>query len=485
MRLRPGPLERIVTTAASPHVVVVGGGITGLTAAYRLHASGIRVTLLEAGDRLGGKVRTEHRDGFVVEGGADTLVLAKPAITRLVDELGLTARMQSTDDATRRTYVVRRGRLRPLPEGLTGLVPQKVGPIATTRLLSPAGKARMALELAVPPRADDGDESVADFTSRRLGREAYERLVEPLVSGVFAADGAALSVLAALPQLRADEAAYGGLLRAVLARRRETARSRRPAVALGAPARGMAELPSALGVQLAGADVRTGTPVRSVSPAGGRWSVVTPGGVLDADAVVLAVPAPVAAGITTGVDDDLSSRLGSFPVASTASVTLAYRRDDVPHPLDGHGYLVPRAEGRAVRACTWSSVKFAGRAPDGHVLLRVVPDARASRLVHEGSDDELVAVAREELGEMLGVQASPLATWVQRWLDVMPQYTVGHPRRVAELRERLTRWPGLLVAGSAYDGMSVPDCVASGERAAEAVLARIAARHAANVPGRG
>lgn len=473
-----------------PHVVVVGGGIAGLAAAYRLTqlAPAVVVTLVEASDRLGGKIVTERVDGFVIEGGPDSFLSAKPRGIGLCRELGLEATLQRTTPRRRRAFVLRGTRLHDLPEGLTGLVPTRLGPMLRTRLVSPLGKARLALDYALPPRRGDDDEALGAFVRRRLGREVYNRLVEPLMAGIYAGDGDRLSLAATFPQLRQGERDHGGLIRGVLAAKRGDsspgdARSARPGFVT--PRGGLGDLVDALAERLraGGARVLLAAPVsRVVGQKAGetdRYSVeLADGRALRADAVVVAAPAGAAADILEELDPTLAAELAAIPHASTAIVSLAYPRAAVPHPLDGHGYVVPRVEGRPALACTWTSAKWADRAPEGHVLLRVFLGRFGREEALAGGDDDLVALAREEVRGVLGIVASPRPTRVHRWRHGMPQYVLGHPERLVTIEQRLLALPGLDLAGNAYRGVGIPGCIASGEAAATTVH-RHAARRAA------
>ncbi len=456
------------------HVVVVGGGITGLTAAYRLLRSGrdIRVTLLEAAPRLGGKILTEHVDGFVVEAGPDSLVTFKPQALDLARELGLEARLVPADPSTAGTSLSVGGRLRPMPDGMSGLVPTRFRPLATTPLLSPWARLRMAAEPVVPVRRSGADESLGAFVTRRLGRGFHDALVEPLAGGIFGADTRELSLLATMPHLAAAEKEHGSLTRFVWSQRGRRAGGG----GVVAPVGGLGELVEALASSLAGAEVRSSTAVTRVAPVAGGYQVTLEhGDPLTADAVVLAVPAAAVARVVAGLGPEqapeLGALLGGFRQGSTVTVTLGYTRGDLPR-LPGHGYLVPAREGREARACTWSSVKFPGRAPEGRALVRVSLGG-AGRANTSGTGEEgLVALAREELRVSLGVTAEPVLVRVHRWEGVMPQYTVGHRDRVARVEELLAAYPGLVLAGSAFHGAAIPDCVASGERAAARAITR-------------
>ena len=458
---------------ASPHVAVIGGGVSGLVAAERLAAGGARVTLLEAGARLGGMVHTEYADPLVLERGADSVVAAKPATRALCERLGIADRLLGP--AVRGALVSRGARLRRLPAGLSGLMPTRLGPLATSRVLSPRGLARVALEPWQPPADGSGDESLEAFVTRRLGREAYERLVEPLLTGIYAGDGARLSVGATFPQLRAIEREHGSLVRGLRARSRGAALPASPFLSFP---RGMQELVDALERALRASgrvEVRFGAAVRLVrgpGPAGGSPVVVLAGGEwLAADAVVVAAPVPRAGTLLAASAPDVAAELGAVAHGSTATITLAYARAAVPHALDATGYVVPRVEGRDVLACTFVSSKWAGRAPADVALFRVfVGGVHRAELV-ERDDAALVALARAELRATLGVAAAPRVTRVARWVHAMPQYELGHPERIARVQRLLAARPWLALAGNGYAGVGVPDCIRAGEAGAVRALA--------------
>lgn len=465
----------------SPHVVVIGGGVSGLAAAERLAAGGARVTVLESGERLGGIVHTEREDGFVMERGADSVVAAKPATRELCARLGIADRLHGP--AVRGALVARGGRLRRLPAGLSGLMPTRLGPLATSRVLSARGLVRAALEPWLPAAdADEADESLEAFVTRRMGREAYERLVEPLLTGIYAGDGGRLSVSATFPQLRAVEREHGSLVRGLRARSRAATLPASPFLTLPG---GMQELIDALERALRATghvDIRLRAPARFVrgpqsgGAEGGAVVALEDGGWLRADAVVVATPAPRAAALLAGLDAALAAEVGAVPHGSTATVTLAFDRAAVPHALDATGYVVPRVERRDVLACTFASSKWAGRAPADAALFRVfVGGAHRAELV-ERDDAALVALARAELAATLGVRAAPRLARVARWVRAMPQYELGHPERVARMARHLAARPWLALAGNAYAGVGVPDCIRSGHAAADRVLAVAAAR---------
>jgi oxygen-dependent protoporphyrinogen oxidase len=461
-------------------VVVVGGGIAGLSAAYALSRDGRPagpapdVLVLEREARFGGKVVTERLEGFVVEGGPDAFVSTKPWALELCRELGMEDRLIRADMRRRKVYVLHRGRLRPLPDGLAMMVPSRIWPMLTTPLLSPRAKLRMGLDWLLPPRRDETDESLGAFISRRLGRQAYERLVEPLMSGIYAGDGDRLSLLATFPFLREWEQEHGGLTRAAWRwgrqRRLSSGVNGRPSVFVTLRT-GLAELTEALVDRLGPRSLRAGTEVTDLSRWGGRYRLgLADGTTLEADAVILATPAFVSADLVSQLDPHLEPALRDIDYVSTATVSLAYRRSDLPRDLDGHGYVIPRVEGRAALACTWTSTKFPHRAPEGYGLLRIFLGRAGQDEVVREEDARLVARARDELASTLGIRAEPVLARLQRWPRAMPQYRVGHRDRVESLRSRLASLPGLFLAGAAYDGIGLPDCIRSGRQAAAQAL---------------
>jgi protoporphyrinogen/coproporphyrinogen III oxidase len=462
------------------HVVIVGGGISGLAAALRLLEldAALHITLLEGDGRLGGKILTERDGGYLLECGPDLFLGARAGGVELCRTLEIANRLHGTTPGLGPSFVLRKGKLFRIPEGLTGLIPTRLGPFARTRLLSPLGKLRSLMDLVIPPRRDEADESVEQFVVRRLGREMYQRLVEPLLSGIHAGDGARLSLRSTFPQLREGERRHGGLLRAAIAARRSP-----PVSAVNrAPAQmGFLSLPGGLGeiVEAAHARlresgrvaIRLGTAVTAVRQAARGWQVDVAGETLSADALVMATPAHAAASLLMPVDATLGALLAGIEHVSTIVVSLAYDRARVPRALDASGYTVPRAEGRAVLACTWSSSKFPGRAPEGKALFRLFLGGATRPDVMRMSDAEVLAAARAELQEVLGVTAEPELVRIQRWERALPQPTLGHPARVAGIEEREAALPAFALAGNAYRGVGIPDCIRSGERAAGLVHA--------------
>jgi protoporphyrinogen/coproporphyrinogen III oxidase len=454
-------------------VAVVGGGIAGLAAARRLEvlASDAEVLLVERDAMPGGKLRTEHVDGFVIEAAPDSFLSRKERGVGLCEELGLREELVGRRPEHHRTFVRVGDELHPLPEGLTGMIPTSLDAIEASQLLSPEGKARFAAEVDMSARRGHDDESIGAFVSRRFGREAYEALVEPLMTGIYGGDGDQLSLQATFPQLRVLELEHGSLLRGLSA---PAPTELPPFVSLRD---GMGTLVDTLRDTFERTELVTSREAVRVLAGDAGYRVVLAGGETHAaDGVVVATPAYVTADLLVDLDPELAAQHRAIPYASSVVVTLAFSRADVV-PLDGYGYLVPRAEGRDVLACTWSSQKWEGRSPDDCVLLRVYAGRFGGRDLTEDADADLVALAREELA-FLGVTAEPILQRVQRWPWGMPQYVLGHPARLARIEDGLAAHPGLALAGAAYMGVGIPDCIYSGELAAESVVRALAGARA-------
>jgi oxygen-dependent protoporphyrinogen oxidase len=454
-------------------VAVVGGGIAGLAAARRLEAllEDAELTLLEGDSRLGGKLLTEHAAGFLVEGGPDSFLSRKARGPELCEELGLGDELVGRRPENAHTFVRRHGELHPLPAGFTGLVPTDLDALADNPLLSSEGRERLAAEVDLPPAPAGEDESVASFFTRRLGPEAYENLVEPLTTGIYAGDGDLLSLAATFPGLRALELEHGSVIGGLLAQPAPTGDGLPPFVALRS---GLGALVAALAGGLRRTTVRTAARVAAVGRSGHGYVLPLAGGErIEADGVVLATPAFATAELLAGIDADVADAHAEIPYASSALVSLGFRGEDVPHPLDGYGYVVPRAEGSEVLACSWTSSKWEGRAPEGSSLLRVHTGRFGGRDTSAEPDDELVALAREEV-RLLGIIAEPSFVRVHRWPRSMPQYVLGHVERVERIEAALEHHPGVAVAGAAYRGVGVPDCIGSGEAAAESLARALA-----------
>ncbi len=448
---------------------MIGGGITGLAAAHRLMKTlgAQHVTLVESAPRLGGKISTTHADGFVLEGGPDCFLASKPAATQLCEELGLGGHIIGTNPALRRSFVKRGTALHPLPDGITGLVPSRIVPLMTTGVLSIAGRARAAMEMLVPRRKSNEDESVASFVRRRFGNEAWQWLVEPLLSGIYAGDGEQLSLSATFPQLRETERRDGSILKPMLAAR--FAANAHPAprgfVTLGG---GLQELTDALASSVANTDVRLDTRIAAITAVGDEYRIdFESGSSLTAAAIVFATPAYVTATLIGGIDTQMADDLRAIPFVSTATISVAFDRAGVARTLPGYGYVSPRANGGDIVACTWTSNKFPSRAPADSVLLRFFVGRANAEVSSATTDDALRAIVGKELREVLGITAEPKFTNVARWPNALPQYVMGHTKRVARLFERAAGHRGLFLAGASYKGVGIPDCISSAWSAAD------------------
>lgn len=471
-------------------VIVVGGGIAGLSAAYSLAKSSMAldVTVLEAASWWGGKIRTDTSEGFVIEGGPDTFLATKLQGVALCKELGLGERLHGTNPAQCSTYVLHNGKLVPLPDGLAMMIPTNFRSMAATRLLNWLQKIRMGMDFVLPPRPLNGDESLGGFVSRRLGRAAYENLIEPLMSGIYAGDGDMLSLKSTFPYLRDMELNHGGLVKGALDMKVKAARAGKAAQgsrsAFLTPTLGLAEIVEALIEALTrfGTDLRLNTRVTAVEERGPGYALgLADGGCLDADFLILAAPAYASAGLLADLDPALSAELKQIPYTSTATISLAYRQEDLVRPLDGYGYVIPRREGRRALACTWTSTKFPHRAPQGFALLRVFAGRAGQEDQIPWDEASLLEIALEEVRLSLGIKAEPYLSRVFIWEKAMPQYNLGHPDRLARIDACLAQRPNLALAGNGYHGIGVPDCIKSGQTAAEKALQLLQpATHAAS-----
>jgi oxygen-dependent protoporphyrinogen oxidase len=452
-------------------VAVVGAGIAGLAAAHRLvERRESEVVLLEASERPGGTIVTERTAGFTIEGGPDAILTEKPWAVELCERVGV--RLVGTREGERRTWVVHRGRLAPLPDGFLLLAPTDLWALAASPIFSWRGKLRMALDLVLPRASGKRDESLAAFVRRRLGREALERVAQPLAGGIYTADVERLSLAATMPRFRDLERRH----RSVILGLRAQAGSERAAGAryslFVAPADGMGALVDAVARRLPEGVLRLRAPVAGLALEGGRWRLRAGGEALAADALVCTTPAHTAADLLGMVDGQLGRELRAIEYASSATVTLAYRAGDAAG-LRGFGFVVPAVERRALIACTYAGRKFPGRAPDGHELLRAFVGGALRPDLAELDDAALTETVRRDVRELVGITAPPTLVRVHRHPRAMPQYGVGHLDRVATIEARAADLPALALAGAAYRGVGIPDCVRGGEAAADAVLSAI------------
>jgi oxygen-dependent protoporphyrinogen oxidase len=477
-------------------IAIVGGGIAGLAAAYELEkaraaGAAVEYTLFEASPRLGGSLATEIVDGAVLERGPDSFITEKPAAAELCRELGLGGDLIGSNDAARKTWIVVRNRLVALPDGLMFLVPTKLIPTAMTRLFSLPTKARMAMELLHPPRPMDGeDEAVATLVERHFGAEAVDRLADPLLSGIYGGDATQLSARTVLPRLVEMESEFGSLTRGMLAahskmRAKAKASSNGNGSGKARPAPrpifttlrgGVQQLVDAIVARLDPLAVRRSTPVSGLERNAAGWMVHAGGAVEAYDAVVMASPSWAAAVLLGGLDPELGEELAAIPYSSSITVNLVYDEAKIGRLPDGFGFLVPASENRALLACTFVHRKFLGRTPPGKAVLRAFLGGMKNEALLAETDATLVATVRRELSgilgeKVLGAAVEPEYTQVSRWRRAMAQYAVGHQERRKRITERAASLPGLRLAGNAYDGIGIPDCIRLGRLAAKELLA--------------
>jgi oxygen-dependent protoporphyrinogen oxidase len=473
-------------------VVIIGGGISGLAAAHKFVECGREsnsapeVLLLEASGRLGGIIYTHERDGFLLEGGPDSFISEKPEAVSLAKRIGLEENLIETNDAHRRSFIVRGGRLRPVPEGFQLLAPSRFRSFIASDIFSFKGKARMALDLLLPRRGGANgvdDESLAGFVRRRLGREALERMAQPMVGGIYTAAPELLSLRATMPRFLEMERIHRSVVLAMwkAGRKLQAAQTRgtsgaRYSLFLSFDG-GMQMLVDRLAARLPENSIRLNTRVEALTfdSVAGQWKILTNvGETIKADAVCLALASDKAAVLLqSDVDAELANELDAIPYASTATINLAYRRADIPHALDGFGFVVPFIEHRALLACTFSSVKFAGRAPAGYALLRAFVGGALQPEMFELDEERMVKLVRDDLRGLLGIEQPPFFTLTEKWPRSMAQYHVGHLERIERIKRRIAIHRTLQLAGNAYDGAGIPDCIRSGENAADAILTAI------------
>ena len=451
-------------------VAIVGGGISGLAAAWELQQRGLSVRVLEAGPRAGGVVTTERFGDWVIDGGPDALLVQKPGAVALCRELGIADRLVSTL-APRTAYILREDRLHPIPEGSFLGFPLDVRALARSSIFTFGGRLRMACEVAIPRRPAGEDESIGAFVRRRFGEEAVDYLAEPLLAGIHAGDVDRLSMRALFPRLLDAEQQSGSVIRAFRALRVKPS----PQGAFVSLPGGTGELVDAITAALAPQTTMLSARVTDIRRAG-RYRIEWPGGQVESDAVILAVPAYAAAALLRGFDTQVAALADAVPYASTATVAFGYRRGQVRHPMRGTGFVVPRVERSPLLAGTWVTSKWPGRAPSDHVLLRgFLGGGRDPRRLDAG-DEELIDTARAELTRLLDISGEPLLTRLFRWTRQSPQYEVGHLQRVAAIEQRLASLPGVFVTGSGFRAIGIPDCITDGRETAGRAAAFVATK---------
>lgn len=466
-------------TEAAKKIAIIGGGIAGLACAVALAEREMDFVLFEKEGRVGGKLRTDKLEGYVVEAGPDSFLPEKPWSVDLIRKVGLASEMLCSNDEKKGTFIYSKGRLHPLPEGVMLMVPTMVMPLLRSRLISWPGKIRMGLELFVPPRLDEADESLAEFVTRRLGRECLEKIAEPLVAGIHTSNPDNMSVLATFPRFVEMERRSGSLIRGMLA-----ARKKAPAKDPAAPKmtyfmslkEGMEELVEGCVSFVGGGRIRPGQEVTAVERSGSGYRLFFADGRQEEfAAVVIATPSFITKGLVRGMDEVLADQLDAIAWSSSATVSIAFRREDILKPLPGFGFIVPRVENRRINACTWSSIKWSYRAAPDRVLVRCFVGGGHHEELVSLDDRTLLAAVLAELGALAGLAAPPIFSRIYRWFNGMPKYTVGHLGRIAAIEERLKGHPGLRLIGCSYRGIGIGDCVRSGLDAASALAAYLTA----------
>ncbi|MCM2373240.1 protoporphyrinogen oxidase [Aporhodopirellula aestuarii] len=466
-------------------VAIIGGGVSGLAAAHQVIKldPSLDVQLFEAGPRVGGVIQTIRKDGFLIEGAADNFITSIPGGIELCQDLGLGDDLIGTNPNGRGADVLSHGRLEPIPSGFMVMAPSRIWPLLSTRILSPWGKLRSGLEVFVPRKSGDDDESLKSFVCRRFGKELFDRLVQPLVGGIYTADPNRLSVAATMPRFLDMEREHGSLIRGMLAGRK--ASGKRSEKAGGARYSqfmtlrgGMSKLIDALRDSLPEGSVHVNTAVGSIHRRARGWKIrigdpSCPS--IDADAVIVAAPAAHAASILSSVDAQVSDELGGIEYASCAVVSLAFRRDQIGHPLGSFGFVVPQIEDHLILSCSFSSEKYEGRAPEGTVLMRVFIGGACQGGLLRLPDKELLELAQWEVAKLLDISGEPLMQHITRQKHAMPQYHVGHRARVERIEQRLQSHPTLALAGNALNGVGVPGCIDSGQKAARRVVDELGA----------
>ncbi len=455
-------------------IAIIGGGIAGLSAAFeferlRQGGSSIEYVLYESSSRLGGVLRTDYIDGCVVEAGPDSFVSEKPWAADLARDLGLGDQLIGSNDADRKTYILTRGRLVEMPDGLMFMVPTKILPTGLSPLFSWKTKMRMAQELFHPPRAVDHDESVAQFVERHYGAEMVDRLADPLLSGVYGGEAANLSVRAVLPRFADMERKHGSLGRAMLeARKKMRSNSGKPAPPLFTSLKnGMQHLAESVRARLTPSWLRTNAPVEAIQPDSNGWSISTGIHSDHFDGVIVALPARAAANVLRMASSELSAELAGIDYSSSITVCLGYGRDVRETLPPGFGFLVPRSEGRRLLAATFVHNKFPHRAPDDRALLRCFFSGANAEDAWSLSEKQIIGIVRNELQQIVGLRAEPLFARVYQWKSAMAQYGVGHLERLERIERLRQNLPGLALAGNGYRGIGVPDCVRTGREGAK------------------
>ena len=462
-------------------LIIVGGGIAGLAAAYRIqeelnaNAIPLQCTVVESGMKFGGKIATERKDGFVLERGPDSFISQKPWAIDLCKKIGLAGQLVGTNPDHSKTFVYTGKKLVQMPDGLSLMVPTRFLPFALSPLFSIPGKIRMAMDLFIPAKPDDKDESLASFIRRRLGEEALQKMAEPMLAGIYASNPETMSIKSTFPMFFQTEQKYRSLILGMLARKAQSNNSSQRNPSPYSPfmtlKNGLGEMVERIVESSPEISFHTGARVQEITREGNKWRIELDGAeTLKADAVILASPANISARLLHPTSEKLAGLLNRIKYVSTAAVTLAYKEEGFSHSLDGFGFVVPKAEDRKIMACTWTSSKFPHRVPEGHVMLRCFIGGALREDLAEQSEQALEEMVKNELLEMMGISETPLFCRVFKNEKANVQYSVDHGALIQQVDDELASLAGMYLAGSAYTGIGIPDCVLNGTRAAESVI---------------
>jgi len=463
-------------------IVIIGGGISGLATAYSLEerakreGKSVSITLLEKKNQIGGNILTERVGDFLIEGGPDCFLSEKPWAIQLCERLGMGESLLRTNDEYRKTYIYWKGRLRELPEGIMLMIPTRFIPLLKSNLFSLAGKFRMGMELFIPKRKSGGDESLSEFVRRRLGQEIVERVAEPLVAGVHAENPDTMSIKSRFPRFVQMEEEYGSLIKGMLTKRRRMLNSEngKPKWTMFMTLKnGLDELPLTIVKALKMTTIITNKEVSEINKVSGYKIYLKNGDTIDADVVIFATPSYETGRLLRVLNSSISDQLITIPYVSTATISLAYKKDSISHPMNGFGFLVPRVENRRIMGASWVSRKFSYRTPDDSILIRCFIGGSRNEELVSLDDKDMLKMIKEELKDIMGISAEPILTRIYRWEKAMPQYTIGHDERVSRIEESILKYPDIFVTGSAYRGGGISECIKNAQLTAESVLNHI------------
>lgn len=458
----------------SKKVAIIGSGISGLACAVNLKEAGVNFTIYEKETELGGKIKTESLDGYIIEAGPDSYLPEKPWSVQLIKKVGLTEEMLCSNDEFKGTYIYSRGRLHPLPDGVMLMVPTMIMPLLKSSLISWTGKIRMGLELFIPPKKEDTDESLAQFVTRRLGKECLEKIAEPLVAGIHTSNPDNMSVKATFPRFVDMEKKYGSLIKGMI-----TTLKKMPPKNPNAPKmtyfmslkKGMIELVDACEKFIGKENVKKGFAIKSIQKNNEKYILNFQDGTSQVfDAVVCSTASYVTKDLIIDFDRQLAELLNVIDWSSSATISLAFEKKDIQVPLKGFGFIVPKLENRRINACTWSSIKWSYRAPDNAILIRSFVGGGHHEELVEYDDEALISIVLEELKDIAGINAKPIFTKVYRWVKGMPKYTVGHLERISKIESLLKNHRDFYLIGCSYKGIGIGDCIKSGFDAASAII---------------